>query len=247
MNVIIFDRLLLSVYTGKSSGSEAVERHILTETHDHLEWEGLDARLSVDKYSTYVNSTITVKRRSYFYAIVLIFPTALLNLLSLVVFTLPTNSTERENFTLTLMLTYFVLVLIIVDSSPPTGDQIPKLGLYVLMCTAIVGVTFGMSLILIEVHEHKKAKQRKMSRGLFCILQKLCCFDHYLKECQKKIKTKKKKYEVTNPDNDKEDKTDTDEDIETFKWHRCVTVLNYIFFAMTLIAHILLPICLFVV
>ena len=207
-----------------------VRDHILSEQHAHLEWKGLAANQ-------------TVQRQSKFYAIVLIFPTALLNLLTLVVFTLPTDTTERESFSLTLILTYFVLILIIVDSIPPTGNQIPKLGLYVIMCCVIVVITFWMSLLLIELHEHKRIKGRKMSRKLFWMLQKCCCFDRYYSEYQK-ASHRKYKPSKSNDKNDSEN-LGLDEEKEDFKWKLFANVLNYVFFALTVIAHIMLPCLIF--
>ena len=178
----------------------------------------------------------------------------LLNVLSLVVFTLPINNTERENFSLTLTLTYFVLVMIIVDTSPPTGNQIPKLGLYVIMCTVIVVVTFGMSLILIELHEHKRAKKRKMSKFLFDFLKKCCCFEKCFRDYHQ---SSRGSYaindELVDEDALLKPKTNNNNDNkmnmkrEEFKWKLLAKVLNYVFFVLTLIAHILLPCLIYLV
>ena len=196
--------------------------------------------------------SITLKRQAHFYAIVLIFPTALLNVLSLAIFTLPVDNTERENFSLTLMLTYFVLIMIIVDTIPPTGHQVPLFGLYVILCTVVVVLTFGMSMLLIKMYEHKRSKKRKMPKALYQCL-KACCgvekaYTHYsTKMVKNRLKVEDPKtVSIDGNENAACEPVMGYETREDFKWKYLTVILNRIFFAVTLIAHILL-LCIFFV
>ena len=218
----------------------------------HLEWEHISSSENLVNFdgrkNVFFDFSLTLQRQTLFYAIVLIFPTVLLNILSLVVFTLPINNTEREEFSLTLILTYFVLLMIIVDATPPTGNQIPKLGLYLIICTVIVVVTFGMSLVLIELHEHQRAKQKRMPTWLFAVLKKFCyfdkCYSDYKNLANKSYTVGKEvgdKDDLLKGKSNKESHDIVDIDIEDYKWKHLANILNYTFFACVLIAHMILP------
>ena len=198
---------------------------------------------------------LIISRRSVFYATVLIFPCILLNLLSFVIFTLPLKDTERENFAVTLILTYFVLIMIVVDASPSSGNDLPLLGLYIILSMCVVLVNFVVSLVLIEIHEHCREKHRRMPSWLTKCLDSKCvikCFTnkrHFqqddnannasgdeLMETEDRLMqsvSKKKAKRLVSRAKDE------------YKWKVFCKVLNFIFFVLSIIAHLILALVMY--
>ena len=71
-----------------------------------------------------VYSCITVVLQLY-YVLNVIIPTILLNILSLLVFHLPVESGEKLSLGVTVMLAYTVVLLIILDLTPASGQNLP--------------------------------------------------------------------------------------------------------------------------
>lgn len=228
----------------------------------HLEWEILATPNYIDDFNN-LKITVTVERQGQFYATFLIFPLLLLNVLSLVIFTLPVSTTERQTFAMTLMLTYFVLLVVIIDSSPPTGNQMPLLGLYIMLCTCIVVSTFGMSLLLIEIYEHCRLKKRKMPTLLSDIVERYCCIANGYKDRYGGTRSTDHGIELLNFKGNTDDANDDigsnnntnhnliqkefkqSDEYEVLKWRVCSDMLNKLFFCITAILHIVLPIVLY--
>ena len=191
---------------------------------------------------------VRLQRCASFYAIVLVFPCILLNILSLVIFTLAPKDVERENFALTLILTYFVLIIIVVDASPPSGPMIPLLGLYIILSTFIVMITFLMSLALIEIHEHCRVKDRKMGRRTLNLINNRFCIRLFTtKETYKQLVNLYKNAHLQN--NSQEAKPLQANQIPTkylclamashsLRWKVFVKFINFVCFLLTLLAHI---------
>lgn len=201
--------------------------------------------LTLDEFIT----TIHLKRCSIFYSIVLILPCMLLNAISLAIFTLPIKDTERENFAMNLLLTYFVFILLVVESSPPSGETIPLLGLYTILSTSILMLTYGMSLLLIELNEHKRQKNRHMSKTLLRLINnKLCMYLFTNKETYSYLYRGKRLMKPRPGDEDTDGNmvarlesvpAVTIADINNeVQWKILCKFLNFIFFCITLAAHV---------
>ena len=243
--------------------SEIMKAH-MKKTSEHLEWGLSDVNISMistrGAESGVFSYTLLLRRQATFYFTVLILPCIVLNILSLTVFTLPTKNTNRLDFVLSLILTYFVLIMIVVDSSPPSGTQIPLLGLYIILSTAIVACTFGLSMILIEMHEHCHAKKKPMPRCLSQFLNHFCCLSRrYAVYCKRKRKNKCDHRVIQNRDSRSESYVMTDEDavqlasVETeenlikegFKWKVFGEVLNFAFFLLVCVSHVIVAMVVF--
>lgn len=238
---------------------------IYEQTGEHQEWTLIDwdnkvVPLEDSKDLNQFKYTLVLRREASFYFTVLILPCIILNILSLTVFTLSVTDTGRMDFCLALILTYFVLIMIVVDSSPPSGDQIPILGLYIILSTAIVAMTFAMSMSLVEIHEHFREKGRRMPAVLSRLLEK------YFSLQRRFTAFKKERGIVTHNNNaDEENFTSKDEDAqaflnstkesssisddqlrEMFKWKLLGKILNIIFLVMTFLAHVAVAVATFV-
>jgi hypothetical protein len=224
---------------------KSIQKIYYEEEYEHLDWE-LNSVNNTKTFGIY-EVNIVFKRRALFYFIVLILPCVILNVLSLTVFSLPVNDTGHMEFTLTLILTYFVLITIVVDSSPPRGEQLPLLGMYIMLCTGVMALSFGMSLILVEIHEHGREKGKKMPRCVSNTVAKV----YDLRKQFIKYKAKRLHLGDRSVNNNEsmplKKSPDDDEDIteyelERFKWKLLGKLLNYVFFIVVLIAHIVMPI-----
>ena len=80
-----------------------------------------------------VTFTIHMSRRSLFYVVNLIFPCLLIYAVSFLGFFLPTDSGDKVNLEITVLLALVVFLLIAGETLPPTPDAIPALGLIVLL------------------------------------------------------------------------------------------------------------------
>jgi len=76
-----------------------------------------------------VTFTIHMSRRSLFYVVNLIFPCLLIYAVSFLGFFLPTESGDKVNLEITVLLALVVFLLIAGETLPPTPDAIPALGL----------------------------------------------------------------------------------------------------------------------
>ena len=68
---------------------------------------------------------VQLYRRPLYYVLNVIIPTILLNILSLLVFHLPVESGEKLSLGVTVMLAYTVVLLIIFDLTPASGQNLP--------------------------------------------------------------------------------------------------------------------------
>jgi len=76
-----------------------------------------------------VTFTIHMTRRSLFYVVNLIFPCLLIYAVSFLGFLLPSESGDKVNLEITVLLALVVFLLIAGETLPPTPDAIPALGL----------------------------------------------------------------------------------------------------------------------
>ena len=79
---------------------------------------------------TYPMYTVTVElqRKASFYVIILMLPSILVSLISVIGFLLPSESGEKVSLQLTALLSYSLVFLVIVDIIPPVGGNFPLIG-----------------------------------------------------------------------------------------------------------------------
>ena len=243
--------------------NEVDKDHVYNHKGEHLEWGLSDVNISVISTKEgdpgVFNYTLMLRRQATFYFTVLILPCIVLNVLSLTVFTLPTKNTDRLDFVLALILTYFVLIMIVVESSPPSGTQIPLLGLYIILSTAVVASTYGMSMVLIEMHEHCRAKRKEMPRYLSRFLNRFCFVSRRYAVYRKRKRIKCGSKVIQNADLKSENhivanenavqmaEIETEEKLmkEGFKWKVFGEVLNFAFFLLVCVSHIIVAMVIF--
>ena len=102
------------------------------------EWELVSLKLDTDprvltvegSIITYPIYTVTVElqRKPSFYVMILMLPSILVSLISVIGFLLPSESGEKVSLQLTALLSYSLVFLVIVDIIPPVGGNFPLIG-----------------------------------------------------------------------------------------------------------------------
>ncbi|KAL8596820.1 hypothetical protein ACOMHN_027149 [Nucella lapillus] len=100
---------------------------------NHPEWKLVrTSALMLSKYDTWVVSfSFTLKRRVMFYILNMIFPIFLLSLLSCLVFLLPADSGEKMTVSVTIFLSFAVLLSLINNSLPTNSDSVCLFSVYI--------------------------------------------------------------------------------------------------------------------
>ena len=102
------------------------------------EWEVVSLKLHTDprivvfraSTVTYPIFTVTIElhRKPNFYVMILMVPSFLVSLISVIGFLLPSESGEKVSLQLTGLLSYSLVFLVIVDIIPPVGGNFPLIG-----------------------------------------------------------------------------------------------------------------------
>ena len=72
--------------------------------------------------------TVELQRKPSFYVMILMVPSILVSLISVIGFLLPSESGEKVSLQLTALLSYSLVFLVIVDIIPPVGGNFPLIG-----------------------------------------------------------------------------------------------------------------------
>ena len=114
-----------------------VSNHFVIENG---EWELLELTVDTESQNiSFKNFIITnpgftakfkLQRKPNFYVLILMVPSILVSLISVVGFLLPSESGEKVSLQLTSLLSYTLLFLVVVDIIPPVGGNFPLMGKY---------------------------------------------------------------------------------------------------------------------
>ena len=72
--------------------------------------------------------TVELQRKPSFYVMILMLPSILVSMISVIGFLLPSESGEKVSLQLTALLSYSLVFLVIVDIIPPIGGNFPLIG-----------------------------------------------------------------------------------------------------------------------
>lgn len=89
-----------------------------------------------------VTLTLVIRRKPLYYGMNIVIPCALISLLALFSFILPSDHGERMSLVITVLLALSVYMLIVSSALPETSDSVPVLGIY---CLGII-VTIALCL-----------------------------------------------------------------------------------------------------
>lgn len=112
-------------------------RAFQTDYKESCPWEILNTSASKLFFPSQRNSfgvltfSINLKRKFVFTCYVLILPCVFLATLSLLVFLMPPDRPDRTSLAMSTFSSFLVLLLILVESAPPTASNIPLLGKFI--------------------------------------------------------------------------------------------------------------------
>ena len=78
---------------------------------------------------------LSLRRKSMYYVIYIIIPCLTLGVLNLFLFVLPPTSGEKVSLGMTIILAYFVFLLLVEEKLPETSDNVP---LFVMYLTSVM-------------------------------------------------------------------------------------------------------------
>uniref|UniRef100_A0A0K0D112 Neur_chan_memb domain-containing protein n=1 Tax=Angiostrongylus cantonensis TaxID=6313 RepID=A0A0K0D112_ANGCA len=96
-----------------------------------------------------ISYQIRIRRKTLFYTVILIMPTVLMAFLSMMVFYLPCEASEKITLAISILLALVVFLLLVSKILPPTSSTIPLMAKYLLL-------TFVMNMITIMVGHFRK-------------------------------------------------------------------------------------------
>uniref|UniRef100_A0AC35GSB4 Uncharacterized protein n=1 Tax=Panagrolaimus sp. PS1159 TaxID=55785 RepID=A0AC35GSB4_9BILA len=105
----------------------------------------------VDKQSR-IQFQIVIRRKTLFYTVILIIPTVLMAFLSMMVFYLPAECSEKVTLGISILLALVVFLLLVSKILPPTSDTIPLMAKYLLLTFVLNIVTIMATVIIINVY-----------------------------------------------------------------------------------------------
>uniref|UniRef100_A0A6I8QXY6 5-hydroxytryptamine receptor 3A n=1 Tax=Xenopus tropicalis TaxID=8364 RepID=A0A6I8QXY6_XENTR len=97
--------------------------------------------------------TVVIRRRPFFYVVNLIIPSAFLMALDILGFYQPPESGERISFKITLLLGYSVFLIIVSDNLPVTSTGTPLIGIYFIVCMALLVISVAESIFIIRINQ----------------------------------------------------------------------------------------------
>ena len=121
-----------------------------------------------------VTITVIIRRKILYYTYNVILPCMMLSILTLMVFCIPPDSSEKIALGVTVLLSFSVFMLAISEKLPETSESIPLLGIYLTVVMAITCVSVVMTVIVINFHHRGPIKTRVPN-----------LVRRWLKDCQK--------------------------------------------------------------
>ena len=140
---------------------ELVERGIdLRDYHNSTEWDLL--AVPAQKYKKYytcctdpypdIKFNITIRRKTLFYTVNLIFPCVAICSVTLLVFYIPASSGEKITMGITILNSLNIFLLLVAEINPPTSLATPLIGKYLLFTMVLVTCSIIITVFVLNVH-----------------------------------------------------------------------------------------------
>ncbi|KAL4239886.1 hypothetical protein ACF0H5_000686 [Mactra antiquata] len=101
-----------------------------------------------------VTFEIKIRRQPAFYNYILILPCILLSSLTLVLFWLPPESPAKMQLGMNIFVAFFVLLLLLAESTPPSASSIPLIGAYYCLNMVLITLSAFLSVIVVNLYFH---------------------------------------------------------------------------------------------
>ena len=116
-----------------------------------------------------IKFNITIRRKTLFYTINLIFPCVVICSATVLLFYMPANSGEKITMSMTILTSLIIFLLLVADINPSTSLATPLIGRYLLFTMALVTCSIVITVIVLNIHL-RDAASHTMSpwvKGLF--------------------------------------------------------------------------------
>lgn len=97
---------------------------------------------------------LKMRRQVAFYNYILILPCILLSSLTLVLFWLPPESPAKMQLGMNIFVAFFVLLLLLAESTPPSASSIPLIGAYYCLNMILITLSAFLSVIVVNLYFH---------------------------------------------------------------------------------------------
>ncbi|XP_048107923.1 neuronal acetylcholine receptor subunit alpha-7 isoform X2 [Alosa alosa] len=122
-----------------------------------------------------VTFTVTMRRRTLYYALNLLIPCVLISGLALLVFLLPADSGEKISLGITVLLSLTVFMLLVAEIMPATSDSVPLIAQYFSSTMMIVGLSVVVTVLVLQFHHHDP-QAGKMPKWVRVVLLNWCAW-----------------------------------------------------------------------
>lgn len=132
----------------------------ISEFQESVEWD-LMAVPAVRHYKTYtccpepsvdITYYIVIRRKTLFYTVNLIVPCGGITILTCVVFYLPSESNNKMNLSVSILVSLTVFFLLLVEIIPPMSLTVPLIGKFLLFTMTLVSLSVCVTVIVINIH-----------------------------------------------------------------------------------------------
>uniref|UniRef100_A0A915IB32 Nicotinic acetylcholine receptor beta 1 subunit n=1 Tax=Romanomermis culicivorax TaxID=13658 RepID=A0A915IB32_ROMCU len=132
-------------------------------------WDIMDVPGQLSKGNSEIKFHIHIRRKTLFYTVILIIPTVLMAFLSMMVFYLPADASEKITLAISILLALVVFLLLVSKILPPTSSTIPLMAKYLLLTFVMNVVTILVTVVIINVYFRGPSTHRmpQWARSLF--------------------------------------------------------------------------------
>ncbi|CAG5128833.1 unnamed protein product [Candidula unifasciata] len=136
----------------------------LADYEESGEWDVLgswtDRRLLTDGADTHSEVTFSIKllRKPMYYVTTILIPVMVTSILCIVVFLLPAESGEKVGYSLTILLTYTVMLTLVASYMPPTSKHTSVLSVYLTIILFIGVFTTLITVVVLHLHHRSRKK-----------------------------------------------------------------------------------------
>ncbi|XP_041376841.1 neuronal acetylcholine receptor subunit beta-3-like [Gigantopelta aegis] len=139
------------------------QKTLMNSVPSNTEWTLEDVSVSsinMTQYNFVINSVgFSIRRKSTFYVMNVIFPMLLLSVLNACVFVLPAESGEKISFLISILVSYAVFLIFIIEVMPKSETP-SRMAIYLVLVLAQSCLAIVATLALLNFHHHGAPRQR---------------------------------------------------------------------------------------
>uniref|UniRef100_A0A0N4Z6Q5 Neur_chan_LBD domain-containing protein n=1 Tax=Parastrongyloides trichosuri TaxID=131310 RepID=A0A0N4Z6Q5_PARTI len=115
-------------------------------------WDVMDVPGELIHKKSKIAYQIIIRRKALFYTVILIIPTILMAFLSIMVFYLPAEASEKITLAISILLALVVFLLLVSKILPPTSSTIPLMAKYLLLTFIMNIMTILVTVVIINIY-----------------------------------------------------------------------------------------------